>query len=542
MPENLPQGYYHRNFTYLLEFVAERYHAILNTEELSFLQDFQHLSRTAQRLYVRLYSRKGPLFRTDKLSYEDIPDITEAAQELISGAFLNQEQDGESEQILSLLLKDELIVLAGCPCAAMKKHEILALVAESMSREALIDAIPFEILRPCRLNTLKTYRLLFFGNLHQDMTDFVLHELGVTPFETYEVDAYAQCFSNRQALDEALTLYDLGEQAGVAIENNDEDALLSLMTLLPSRNSDFPGLGFRHDRLINNIARQLERHGYLNEAALLYRQSKSPPARERIARILAKQDDKDTAIAICQKIVAEPIDEAEYEFAIKFMSRQMKKNDPARTALPTLATNFKTLELCLKQQDMRVEALVCQWAEDQGNTAFYVENGLLPGLFGLAFWDVIFLPVDGVFFNPYQRGPIDLFLTTFSQVRAQHIEERFETLARPGVLQQIVAANYQCKYGKANYFVFWEMLSPELIHLALSSIPASDLLAVFRRLLIDLRNNRSGFPDLILFQQGSYQLVEVKGPGDRLQINQERWFRFFTQNNMPASIANVSFQ
>jgi hypothetical protein len=86
------------------------------------------------------------------------------------------------------------------------------------------------------------------------------------------------------------------------------------------------------------------------------------------------------------------------------------------------------------------------------------------------------------------------------------------------------------------------MLSPELIHLALSSIPASDLLAVFRRLLIDLRNNRSGFPDLILFQQGSYQLVEVKGPGDRLQINQERWFRFFTQNNMPASIANVSFQ
>ncbi|MDG2072365.1 MAG: hypothetical protein P8J55_11740 [Pseudomonadales bacterium] len=83
MPEGLPQGYYDRNFTYLLEFVAERYHAILNAEELSFLDDFQHLSLPAQRLYVRLYSRKGPLFRTDKLSYEDIPDITEAAQETV---------------------------------------------------------------------------------------------------------------------------------------------------------------------------------------------------------------------------------------------------------------------------------------------------------------------------------------------------------------------------------------------------------------------------------------------------------------------------
>ena len=86
------------------------------------------------------------------------------------------------------------------------------------------------------------------------------------------------------------------------------------------------------------------------------------------------------------------------------------------------------------------------------------------------------------------------------------------------------------------------MLSPRLIDLALSAMPISDLLAIFRRLLKDLRNNRSGFPDLILFQQGSYQLVEVKGPGDRLQINQERWFRFFTQNGIPASIANVSFQ
>ena len=542
MPEGLPQGYYHRNFSYLLEFVAERYHAILNAEELSFLDDFQHLSLPAQRLYVRLYSRKGPLFRADKLSYEDIPDITEAVQELITSDFLGQGQDCESEQVLSLLMKDELMLLAGRPCKGMKKHEILVLVAESITPKALMDVISFEVLRLCRLNTLKAYRLLFFGNLHQGMTDFVLHELGVTPFESYKVDAHAQCFSNRQALDDALTLYDLREQASIAIENNDEVALLSMKTLFPSRNSDFPGLGFRYDRLINHIARQLERQGCLDDAVLLYRQSKSPLARERIARILVKQEDKDAAIAICQQIVAEPIDEAEYEFAVKFMSRQLSKDDPARAALPTLASNFRTLELSLQQQDMRVEALVCQWAEVQGKNAFYVENGLLPGLFGLAFWDVIFLPINGVFFNPYQRGPVDLFLSTFSQVRAGHIEKRFEALARPGVLQKIVSTNYQCKYGRANHFVLWEMLSDRLIQLALSSIPTNDLLAIFRRLLKDLRNNRSGFPDLILFSEGSYHLVEVKGPGDRLQINQERWFRFFSQTNIPASIANVSFQ
>src|SRR2546430_1838314 len=50
----------------------------------------------------------------------------------------------------------------------------------------------------------------------------------------------------------------------------------------------------------------------------------------------------------------------------------------------------------------------------------------------------------------------------------------------------------------------------------------SHLEACFMRILSDIRANRCGLPDLVQFWPGErrYRLIEVKGPGDRLQDNQ----------------------
>jgi hypothetical protein len=57
----------------------------------------------------------------------------------------------------------------------------------------------------------------------------------------------------------------------------------------------------------------------------------------------------------------------------------------------------------------------------------------------------------------------------------------------------------------------------------------------------DLQSNRSGFPDLVQFwpKQRRYRMIEVKGPGDRLQDNQRRLLEFCAALGMPVSVCHV---
>jgi VRR-NUC domain. len=80
--------------------------------------------------------------------------------------------------------------------------------------------------------------------------------------------------------------------------------------------------------------------------------------------------------------------------------------------------------------------------------------------------------------------------------------------------------------------------------MALDCIPAAHLKLWCLRILDDIRENRNGFPDLIQFwpQQGRYRMVEVKGPGDRLQDNQRRWLDYCAQHAMPVAVCYLQWE
>jgi hypothetical protein len=50
-------------------------------------------------------------------------------------------------------------------------------------------------------------------------------------------------------------------------------------------------------------------------------------------------------------------------------------------------------------------------------------------------------------------------------------------------------------------------------------------------------------PDLIQFwhQENRYRMIEVKGPGYRLQDNQRRWIAFCEQHGMPVDVCHVTW-
>ena len=92
--------------------------------------------------------------------------------------------------------------------------------------------------------------------------------------------------------------------------------------------------------------------------------------------------------------------------------------------------------------------------------------------------------------------------------------------------------------------MYWDAVDEELLELALDCIPAAHLRLWFQRILLDIKANRSGFPDLIRFwpAERRYQMVEVKGPGDRLQDNQLRWIDYCAEHGMPVSVCYLAWQ
>ena len=381
-----------------------------------------------------------------------------------------------------------------------------------------------------------------------------MRDLGLYRYEDYPLDQQQLPFQSRAQIDRHLRYYDCLAQLDEALDAG-ADAILALAEQLtgPARSQDGKEqdgdatLLRRLERLRLTLARQLERLGELDAADQLYRRCNRPPARERRARIAVKRGDIEQGLTLCREILAAPRDEAEQVFAESFGYRTAKKarkldgwTQPARYQPPTETVT-------LPQAPERVELLAAghlQQASPGSEAArcYYVENCLVNGVLGLYVWDILFAPVPGAFFNPFQVAPSDFRTTDFYPARRTAFEQRLAELDSE-ILRQRVMQNFREKWGIANPLVAWDALAEELLELALTRIPADHWRHLFRRLLSDIAHHRSGLPDLILFPPASgYELVEIKGPGDRLQQNQLRWLTYFARHQIPHRVLHVEWQ
>jgi hypothetical protein len=191
----------------------------------------------------------------------------------------------------------------------------------------------------------------------------------------------------------------------------------------------------------------------------------------------------------------------------------------------------------------RVELAVVERLSQPDSPVFYIENSLISSLFGLLCWEAIFAPLQGAFFHPFQAAPADLYSVDFRARRALQFSNLLELLDT-GRHEAVIWKLYRAKAGIRTNFVRWGRLRPPLLKLALQCIPAPHLRLCFERLLDDLKENTTGMPDLVQFwpEARRYRLIEVKGPGDRVQDNQRRWLKFFDRHGIPAAVCKVQWQ
>lgn len=535
-PSELASDYYLHNFQRLVNSVEQHYLDLLNQNETNWLKAFRQLSPPARMLYVRLLSRKGLYYRKDKLHYPEIGELTQPARELAKAGFIEiNNPDWCTEHIAPLFTKPELLTLF----PALNKHKSAhkaALLEKLYQLSPKLEEFGQTIFYICHQQNLEIFLLLFFGNSHQDLSQFVLSDLGLHQFESYPVDKETRLFQSREQIENWLVLTSLADDYWNAKEQKNHDAIVNMVRNIPTR-VEWPPLERKRQKLINHVARDLERFGMQEEALTLFRQSELPPSRERQIRILDKLGIQDEALTLTLKLKNTPLTEEESEVALtleKKLSRQLK-----RPFSPAEKTSFNENHLVLPHTEQRVELAVADYYTEQGWTVFYLENSLICGLFGLAFWDIIFSPIPGAFLNPYQRSPRDMFTPEFRTQRVEMIAERLEHISSGSWCNWLEI--YNQKEGLSNDWVNWHSLSKDIIELTVNSIPCSTLSRLFERMLFDPRNNRSGFPDLIMFKNNQYQWVEVKGPGDKLQSNQARWLKMFNQSDIPACIDFITW-
>ncbi|TDN69427.1 VRR-NUC domain-containing protein [Paraburkholderia sp. BL10I2N1] len=536
--------YYLRNFQRALAWVDERYDDLLDPAEHAFMHAFDSLPLASQALLVRMLMRKGSLFRASRLVYSEIGCPLEAAQPLVARGFVDPDPLLTLDELFSVCTRPELSSMFSGVAArsSIRKADLLAQL-----RERHGDARRFalwctqssdRVLRVAVTPLCDRLRLMFFGNLHQDWSEFVLADLGVFQYETVAFAPSSRAFQQRADIDVYLALHACREALDGWPDDEPLDALLSSVDACSSANI---WLETRRARLLFRIGQHCERLQDWATALTVYERCLWPGARHRRIRVLERGGHFEQAFALAGQAVDAPESDEESQRVARMLPRlQRRVGQAVPRPAGARAIARSVLTLPRPSEPVNVEAVARDYLGCVEAPVHYVENALINSLFGLLCWEPVFAAIPGAFFHPFQRGPADLHAPDFHARRAAQFAACLAQLDSTQYRDTILR-HYESKAGLQSPFVFWGLLTPELLTLALDCLPAAHLKRWFERLLMDIRSNRSGLPDLIQFwpAERRYELIEVKGPGDRLQDNQIRWLEYCVEHGMPVRVLDV---
>jgi hypothetical protein len=488
--------------------------------------------------------RAGSFFRLSRLEYPEIGDTAAAAAPLFDIGWL-EEPVLDVDALHQLLSKAELSVHLALPghLRRLNKPELLDVLREQHPEPRPLHGwcaqLNDRVLRPVVKPLAERFRLMFFGNFHQDWTTFVLSDLGISSYET--VPVHSLPFRTRAHIDAFCQLH----RCRSALEEGAE--LEQVVASIPAPIADSDWLEEHRQKLLFRVARAYERLDDPSSALTVFSTSRHRGARMRTVRLLERLRQWQAARDLCRVAASKPESEAERQFVRRVMPRLNRKlgiTEEKATDLPPVPSfdvvldvppDGRALEFQVRDQLARQEEAHC--------TVHYVENGLINSMFGLLCWGAIFAPIAGAFFHDFQYGPADLEGPYFYERRRDRFAECFAEL-ESGRYKDIIRQRLNAKVGIQAPFVAWGLLSRPLLECALHCFPAPHLRLWFEWIVRDVVENRTGFPDLVQFwpEEQRYRMVEIKGPGDRLQDNQRRFLEFCSQHEMPVAVCRVRWE
>ena len=523
-PTILPSRYYLDHFDEMLDFVAARYEHAIGPQEQAFFENFRALSLDARCLYVRFANRKGRAFYREHLAYEEIASLSDAVAELMTRGFIRHPQAHDFPDLLALQTRPDLVALVrgwmettreSFPrLSSAKKADLLGFITTRLPFEECFPPPQCErYLMQDREAEIDYLLFLYFGRRRQGMTTFALRDLGVVKTAGFK--------------DEFEARFETGEIARAAfhytgvLERLDTPST-ALIDHLSSEVPTWPATDdsevetMRH-RAIHRLGRELERFGRPAEALEVYLRSDHFPATERAARLLLQQDDRDGAETLLLRLIDNPSCDEELLFAEDFYERKFHRTKVGR--LTRLLREAPVLRLDESGRDNAEVAVVRHFLKD-GLHAAHVENSLWIQLFGLLFWDLLYDREAAALHNPFETRPQDLNSGAFYRRHREVFGERLAILDEPEAAIGLLRETWEKNAGTPNQLVYWDEPLFALVCALVTRAPRGGVAMILDAMGQQFRANRSGFPDLVVFEEAQVRFVEVKAEGDQIRRHQ----------------------
>ncbi|MEM1232259.1 MAG: VRR-NUC domain-containing protein [Pseudomonadota bacterium] len=530
-----PPDYYAANLRHLVAAINDRFLPLLDSDTRHFTLTLAELSTDAARLLARLLSRKGPVFREDRLCYDEVADQARALAELSETGLIRINGPERADLLLEQALLGELRCWFNLPPRARKRDVLPTLLgrhSDAQLRARLAGRLRW--LSLCCQGAFERCQWLYFGDRYRDLSLFVTEDLGLLRYPRYRLSAPDWLTESPESLARHLQLRALTacshRLTGVDGRSRALAAALAarLKPLALSREQSQV-----RDRALLRSGACLERAQAPELALAAYAGAYCHPARERQVRLLWRLGRQDAARTLQSRINASPWCAAEADFAARFQRR--------RRPLPR--TRSLTL---LGATPPRIEAFACALLQQDGSTALHLENHLPRGLTGLLYWPIIYASLPGAFTRPYQSAPNDLHWPDFARHRNKQIQRFERSLQRglngdPDRLRQLLYKRLEQHQGSANPLVHWGLWQSSFIDLLLRHVPIDRLLGLAAFVIRNLDGYRTGFPDLLVLgpQPARFELLEVKGPNDALAGHQRRWLAELERLGWPVQVLKL---
>ena len=519
-----PRDYYAQNLKVLVHFVLEQYDDLLVEKELAFAKTILDISPDSLRLFSRIVGRKGPVFFVQQMNYDEIDDRDASLLELESRGLISLSPCLPASELLARVTIPQLKSVFPNVSSVSPKSRLIEAIVDSESecciRAKLNIRVPWLCL--CRPETLELFRLLFFGDRVSDFSSFVVRDLGIVEYENYRLDRKDRLFASRAELDTYLNWIALSD----AIHEDDTSCTVgqadAYIGALSEKQENRTIERFR-SRILNSLGRMLERAEHPRLAIKAYRQSTRHPARERMVRVLHRSRRRQAAARMQARIVENPWSREEEQFGKHFPSRKRR------------ADKFVVETVDIQESpDLSIEQYALQLLSEVDTVGWHFENALPLTLFGLVYWDWMFASVPGAFTNPFQTAPRDLFWSEFVEVRQQRCADPMNSRMP---LSTRILETAESKRGKANRLVSWDLFPETRLKHIVEALSETSLVRLINIVKSDLRQFRSGFPDLtVVDASGKFEFIEVKAPGDQIQRNQRIWLDELATAGLPARV------